>query len=105
LDTRSRGRPGYLDSLDDAVDLCFAFNLHAASQQFDGASPEEVFLETHLTFDVVCQATVDLRAPAGHELLLQERKAGRLMMLDLPYDLVAHARHVFSLQFWHSNTD
>jgi hypothetical protein len=93
-----------LDSLDDAVDLCFAFNLHAASQQFDGASPEEVFLETHLTFDVVCQATVDLRAPAGHAAAAPGRE-GRLIMLDLPYDLVAHARHVFSLQFWHSKTD
>ena len=59
---RSRARPGYLDSLDDAVDLCFAFNLRAASQHPERASLKEVFLETHLTFDVVCQATVDLRA-------------------------------------------
>jgi hypothetical protein len=66
LGTRSRERPGYLDSLDDAVDLCFAFNLRPASQRPDRASPEEDMLETHLTFDVVCQATVHLlRALTG----------------------------------------
>jgi hypothetical protein len=49
-----------LDSLVDAVDLCFAFNLRPASQHPDRASPEKEMLETHLTFDVVCRATVNL---------------------------------------------
>jgi hypothetical protein len=43
-------RPEYLDSLDDAVDLCFASNLHAASQRSDGASWNEI--DPRNTFDV-----------------------------------------------------
>lgn len=45
----------------DAADLWSAFNLRAASQHPERASPEEALLETHLTVGVVCQATVDLR--------------------------------------------
>jgi hypothetical protein len=89
-----------LDSLDDAVDLCFAFNLRPASQHPDRASPEEEMLETHLTFDVVCQATVNLLcAHRAYGCMFGEGAAGRT------YDLAAHGRHVLSLQFWHSYTD
>lgn len=93
-----------MDSLaSDTADLSSAFNLRAASQHPERASPEEVLLETHLTVGVVCQATVDLRGAQARVPV--ETGRGRARTGGLTYDLAAQGRQVLSLQFWHSYTD